>query len=241
MPESWAGVFETLLAYRGHVVNADAHLDRLASSVRELYDVPLDAPTMKGPLLELASTGQGHQRIRVTFRPAVAEVEWSAAELPQRPEDPWRLVPSELPGGLGHHKWVDRDSLDALTGSPWTADSDPLLLDDGGQVLETGRGNLFVVVGDVVRTPRDDGRILPGVVRAKVLDLLRRRDVDVSEVDLSVKDLESADEVFVTNSIGGVRPVAECVGVGGWPAGPVTARIRYDVEAAWHPASADSG
>jgi branched-subunit amino acid aminotransferase/4-amino-4-deoxychorismate lyase len=239
MPESRAGVFETLLAHRGQVVNADRHLDRLAGSVRELYDASLDLPAVRGQLLELASTGEGYLRIRLTFRPDLADVEWSAAELPERPVGPWHLVPFDMAGGLGRHKWVDRDSLDGLTGAPWTADTDPLLIDDGAQVLETGRGNLFVVVGDVVRTPRDDGRILPGVVRAQVLDLLRLRHIDAGEVDLVLNDLDTADEVFVTNSIGGVRSVVECVGIGGWRSGPVTEQVRYDVEAAWHPASGD--
>src|SRR5580765_4194141 len=167
MPDLRAGVFETLLVQYGNAVNADAHVARLARSVRELYAVSLDAAGLSRRLSELADESEGILRVRVTFRPGLAEVEVSSVALPERPTGAWTLVPGTLPGGLGRHKWVDRGLLDAFAGAPWTADTDPLLVDDGGQVLETGRGNLFLVVGDAVRTPRDDGRILPGVVRTE--------------------------------------------------------------------------
>jgi para-aminobenzoate synthetase / 4-amino-4-deoxychorismate lyase len=240
VPDPRGGVFETLLAQHGLVVNADAHLERLVRSVRELYDVSVDVRALSRQLLDLADTVDGPQRVRLTFRPDLAEVELSAVELRQRPEAPWRLAPSELPGGLGRHKWVDRAALDALAGAPWTAETDPLLTDRGGHVLETGRGNVFVVVGEVVRTPRADGRILPGVVRSQVLDLLRGLGNRVSEVDLSLEDLGAADDVFVSNSIGGIRPVVECLGVGRWRPGHLVGQLRSDLEAAWRRPARDS-
>jgi para-aminobenzoate synthetase/4-amino-4-deoxychorismate lyase len=239
MPDPRAGVFETLLVQHGLVVNADEHLSRLTRSVRELYDVPVDGRAVKERLLEVASSADGCRRVRLTFRPDLAEVELSTVEIDRRPEGPWYLVPRDLPGGLGRHKWVDRQALDALRGPTWAVDTDPLLTDQEGQVLETGRGNVFLVVRDVVSTPRDDGRILPGVVRSQVLDLLRRRDVRIREVELFLKDVGVADDVFVTNSIGGLRPVAECSGVGGWRPGALAAQIRSDLEGAWHPPSRD--
>jgi para-aminobenzoate synthetase/4-amino-4-deoxychorismate lyase len=235
VPDPRAGVFETLLVQHDIVVRADAHLDRLATSVHELYDVPLDVGAVKRRLLGLASIGP--RRVRLTFRPDVAEAELSTVGLQQRPEAAWRLVPCELQGGLGRHKWIDRAVLDDLSGAPWTAATDPLLIDRGGELLETGRGNVFAVVDHEVRTPRDDGRILPGVVRAEVLDLLRARGVRVSEVDLTLDDLAESDDVFVTNSIGGVRSVAECRGVGSWREGRLVAEVRSDLEAAWRPAA----
>jgi para-aminobenzoate synthetase/4-amino-4-deoxychorismate lyase len=241
MPDPRAGVFETLLMQHDRVVNADAHVARLADSVRELYDVPLDSPALERRLLGLESAGHGYRRIRLTFRPDLAEVEWSMSDISLRSAGPWHLVPRDLPGGLGRHKWVDRAALQDPTGVPWPDDRDPLLVDRGGQVLETGRGNIFLVVSDIVHTPRSDDRILPGVVRSQVLDLVRRRGLDVLEGDLSLEDLGGADEVFVTNSIGGVRPVADCVGVGEWRPGPFAAQIRSDVEAAWHPRARGPG
>jgi para-aminobenzoate synthetase/4-amino-4-deoxychorismate lyase len=117
-------------------------------------------------------------------------VEYLPAVVPEQPLELRTLV---LPGGLGAHKWVDRDLV---------AGTEPLIVDLSGEVLETGSGNLFIVEGDTLVTPPADGRILPGVTRA---ELMRTADVSVEPIDLA--RLAAADEVFVTSSIRGRQPV----------------------------------
>ena len=78
-----------------------------------------------------------------------------------------------LPGGLGPHKWVDRDLV---------AGTEPLIVDLSGEVLESGRGNVFIVEGDTLVTPPADGRILPGVTRDQVL---RLAEVAIEPIDLA--------------------------------------------------------
>ena len=70
------------------------------------------------------------------------------------------LVPLVLPGGLGRHKWVDRRALEGEPG-PWSPTCDPLLVEPDGELLETGRANVFVVTGDGESDLEltDDGRI----------------------------------------------------------------------------------
>jgi para-aminobenzoate synthetase/4-amino-4-deoxychorismate lyase len=98
-----------------------------------------------------------------------------------------------LPGGLGAHKWVDRELVSGV---------EPLIVDLSGEVLESGSGNVFIAEGDTLVTPPADGRILPGVTRA---ELLRRADVSVEPFGL--ERLRAADEVFVTSAIRGRQPV----------------------------------
>jgi para-aminobenzoate synthetase/4-amino-4-deoxychorismate lyase len=114
----------------------------------------------------------------------------SPATFPAGPLDPEILV---LPGGLGPHKWVDRDLV---------AGTEPLIVDLSGEVLESGRGNVFIVEAGRLVTPPADGRILPGVTRA---ELIRTADVTVEPIDL--RRLRAADEVFVTSSIRGRQRV----------------------------------
>jgi para-aminobenzoate synthetase/4-amino-4-deoxychorismate lyase len=145
---------------------------------------------------------------------------------------PWSLHPGVSPG-LGRHKWVDRSPLESLPGGPWGHATDPLLVDGHEMVLEAGRGNVFVIHDDVVTTPPLDGRILPGIVRAEVVGLLPGLHVMLRECPVSLAALADADEVFVTSSIGGVRAVAVCSGIGTWSPGAVTERIRNALELAW--------
>ena len=83
------------------------------------------------------------------------------------------------------------------------------------------RGRSIVVVDGAVLTPPADGRILPGVVRARVLAALRAAGTDVRERPVRWAELARATEVFVTNSVAGVHPVGAVDGLGRWEPGPV--------------------
>ena len=82
---------------------------------------------------------------------------------------------------------------------------DALWLDGGGRILETAGANIFAVdrSGSVLTPPATLG-LLPGVVRGVILrELLGARE---AAVDLTA--LADAAEVFITNSLIGVLPVA---------------------------------
>ena len=105
------------------------------------------------------------------------------------------LSPFAVAGGLGPHKWRDRDLLEALTAqAPGTV---PLLIDTDGLVLEAAHANVWIVEGHVLLTPPDDGRILPGVTRGTLLDGERF----AREEPIKLERLARADAVFLTSSI----------------------------------------
>jgi branched-subunit amino acid aminotransferase/4-amino-4-deoxychorismate lyase len=66
-----------------------------------------------------------------------------------------------------------------------------------------------------------------------VLHLLAGLDLGAREGPVTLSDLRSANEAFVTNAIGGVRRVASCAEVGEWPPGPVTRAADEALERAW--------
>ena len=82
------------------------------------------------------------------------------------------------------------------------------------------------VLHGVVLTPPTDGRILPGTVRARVLQRLAGDGRRVEERAPTVPELVGSQEVFTTSSIRGVQPVVACTGLGRWPVGPVTTWLR---------------
>jgi para-aminobenzoate synthetase/4-amino-4-deoxychorismate lyase len=160
-----------------------------------------------------------------------AEVGISSMPAGDRPTTGWRLIPRVVAGGWGAHKWRDRRLLVKVEPAPstWGPDCDALIVDTDASVLETGRGNVFVVHDNEVVTPALDGRILPGTTRAKVIALLERSGVEVRSSGVSVTELASAREVFVSNSIDRIRPVVCCDRVGRWPVGPLTRWLRSGV------------
>jgi branched-subunit amino acid aminotransferase/4-amino-4-deoxychorismate lyase len=75
-----------------------------------------------------------------------------------------------------------------------------------------------------VTTPAADTGALPGIVRARVLELCVRAGIRTALRSLTLRDVRGADELFVTGSLRGVVPVTRLDG-GLRPSGPVTARL----------------
>jgi para-aminobenzoate synthetase / 4-amino-4-deoxychorismate lyase len=211
-PDPAAGVFETLLILDGGPVELDAHLRRLSASVGELFDRPLPAGTAELVRERARSVALG--RLRLTVAPAsggepVAEVVVASVDRANVFPAWDRAVELRgvvVPGGLGAHKWADRAGLAALE-SDMGEGVLPLLLDSADEVLEASRANVFAVAGDVLVTPALDGRILPGVARARAIEAARSLGLEVREQKLTLERLAQAPEAFLTGSVRGVEPV----------------------------------
>jgi branched-chain amino acid aminotransferase len=80
---------------------------------------------------------------------------------------------------------------------------DALVLGADGAVLETARANLFCAVGGRLCTARLDGRILPGVARAVLIENMASDGVTVEQRDLAPAELDAAEGLWVTNAVYG--------------------------------------
>jgi D-alanine transaminase len=95
-----------------------------------------------------------------------------------------------------------------------------------GLVTEGAASNIFLVDGGQVITSRQDQRILAGITRELLLELLRGEGIAVSERDIRAGELATAEEVWMTSSTKGVIPVVGIDGrpVAGGEPGPLFAR-----------------
>jgi branched-chain amino acid aminotransferase len=80
-----------------------------------------------------------------------------------------------------------------------------------GNVLEGVSSNVFAVMDGRLMTP-PVGHCLPGVTRARVLELARAHGLAALEAPLSVEVLMNAQEAFVTNAVQGLRALASVDG-----------------------------
>ena len=65
---------------------------------------------------------------------------------------------------------------------------------------EVSSCNIFVVQGNVIKTPPLQGTILPGVTRRSVIQMARDEGFDVVEESISAEEAMKADEVFTTGT-----------------------------------------
>jgi para-aminobenzoate synthetase / 4-amino-4-deoxychorismate lyase len=238
-PNPQLGVFETLLVAGGRPVELDAHLARLAASLTELF--PGDETPRLAEEIEARAQDIELGSARVTVAPP-SRVAIAVRSLP--PGDflspgekdaagpPVALATLALGGGLGAHKWADRSLLDAAQAQMPTG-ALPLLVDRDGAVLEASRASVFAVRDGALFTPPLDGRILPGITRARVLAIAVAAGLETHETELSLEDLLTADEVFLTGSVRGVERVGAIDGCELATAGDVTASIATELRRTW--------
>ncbi len=85
---------------------------------------------------------------------------------------------------------------------------DVLILNSAGMPVESTNSNIFILKGDRILTPSLSSGCLPGIMRQVMMDVLQAQDQLVEEVDLPLEEVLQADELFLTNSILGIRWVS---------------------------------
>jgi branched-chain amino acid aminotransferase len=75
-----------------------------------------------------------------------------------------------------------------------------VLLNERDEVSECTSANVFIARGGEVLTPPLSAGCLPGVTRQLILDEIRVPGLRAREDNLTLRDLEAADEVFITST-----------------------------------------
>ncbi|MCE7938689.1 aminotransferase IV [bacterium] len=244
-------VWEGLRVYGGRIFALEAHLDRLFDSARAMAfaDVP-DREAVRQAIFDtLAANGMRdgvHVRLTLTrgrkttsgmdprlnaYGPTlIVLAEWKPpvydrggirlATAAIRRNSP-QCVDSKI-----HHNNLINNILAKLEANAAGAD-DALMLDLAGFVAETNATNVFVVKRGALATPHADS-CLPGITRGVVIEIARAAGLPLAERNLSLAEVYTADEVFVTGTMGELTPVLAVDGrvIGTGTAGPVTAELR---------------
>lgn len=197
----------------------DEHVERLVLSAAELgFPVPPSSAKLGEAvqeLLEEAALEDAAVRITVTrgvlgMRPGRPGCWIDAEPLQGRL---WRGARSGegraivcnhpfSPGPFGRHKTANRLVYQHAADQARIARADEaLLVNTAGELLEAANSNVFVVHGAEISTPPLSTGILPGVTRRALLEGARLANLQIRERTITLAELSSASEVFVTNSI----------------------------------------
>lgn len=83
-----------------------------------------------------------------------------------------------------------------------------LLLNNSKSVVECLNGNLFMVHGNVIKTPPIADGCLNGILRKQLMTIIAKQtDFILEDVSISTFELQKADELFYTNVIKGIVPI----------------------------------
>ena len=102
-----------------------------------------------------------------------------------------------------------------------------LMLNHKGEVAECTGDNIFIVKGGKLLTPPVDAGVLEGITRGAVMELAAGDGVEVVESTMTLEDVYSAEEVFLTGSAAEIVPVIKVDGkqIGDGTPGLITRRV----------------
>ena len=213
------GAFTTAGCDHGRPLLWARHSRRLAASLDSLGAGNAPVLPTENELRELlVGAGlDGPARVRVVAR----RVEPSRWNIEASGRSCVAFGPSSEPARLTVHRWASAPPLaghKTVARLAWDLAreraahegfDDALLIDSGDNLLETSVANVWVLADGKAQTPRAPDRCLPGVMREWLLENLGRTGLLAESSGLTLSDLVTADEVWLSNAVAGVRRVGE--------------------------------
>ena len=243
-------VWEGLRLYNGRIFRLDEHLARLRRSARALaFDsVPPDEEItneIRRTLRANNMTDGVHIRLTLTrgvkitsgMDPRLNQAGPTLIVLAEHKSPVYdasgitlitssvrRTAPDSLDPKI-HHNNLLASILAKIEANVAGAD-DALMLDHRGFVAETNATNIFLITGEVLGTPTA-AACPEGITRGAVLELAAGAGIECAVRDYSLTQLYTADELFVTGTMGGIAPVISLDGRRIWDGspGPVTVQL----------------
>ena len=244
------GLFETMRSYRGRIFRMDDHLDRMFNSAAALGITISQQRTdiVAGAYSLLKANALQDARLRITVTAGntsgatgdesrVSTLVITAAHLQPYSNDlyrygmtvtisPYKQNPHDPTAG---HKTVNYLSrLLALQQAHHAGAGEAIWFTPTNCLAEGSISNIFLVSGEGILTPSLETGILPGISRKLVAQLAGDAGISCQQKTLHIKDLLSADEVFLTNSIMEIMPVCKIEKhiVGNGKCGPIYNKLH---------------
>lgn len=235
------GVFETMLLRAGAVRFVDRHFARLQLGCERLGIAPIAEATFRSDIATLikghddgvvkfivtrGAGGRGYRaethlmptRIALLYPPIRRDADpgiaarWCATRLARNAQLAGIKHLNRLEQVLAQNEWRDPNIAEGL------------LLDTEGEVICATAGNVFIVSEGLLVTPDLRFSGIRGVMREAILLWATRNGVATEERPLWPDEVERASEVFISNAVRGVRPVA-ALGEHRFHIGAITQRL----------------
>lgn len=238
------GVFRTALVHQGQVIDMAGQVSHLQADGERL---DLRAPDADwAAWLTQAAQGCARGRLRMMLLRTAGGAGYQTPEAPARcwidlqpltrvlnPE-PLSLVASRITlaeqPALAGIKHLNRLEQVLAARAALEPNNEQLLCDGAGRPISTGRANLFWVQDGALHTPALDRCGIAGRTRARIIELAAANDVALHLGGWPLASLQSAEEVFVCNSLIGIQPVSDCLGRDIAAPGPVTHRLIQQLQ-----------
>ena len=246
-----SSVFEGLRAYGGEIFKLREHTDRLIKSADYLgFEIPFSADEIDAACVEaLKRQGLTNAYVRpIAWRGsemmgisaqsnkinlAIAVWAWPSYFDPEQKLKGLKLTMADYcrPDSRSIPCFAKAAGLYMIcTLSKHKAEeegyADALMLDWRGQVAEATGANVFFIKDGQIHTPMPDC-FLNGITRQTVVDLAKRRNIDVIERVIMPEEMAGFEGCFLTGTAAEVTPVSQ-IGEYSFEVGPIIQSLMDD-------------
>jgi len=227
------GLFETIRADAGRPFLLPEHLERMRSSLK-ILDLELPANfnltaaiisdlltanrlEQKSSVIKIICTQNQPANPDIKTKPAtnliIKTTELNLEEIKKRQQGiraqliPWRRDSSNPLLALKSLNYLENRY--ALQNVKRQGFDEGIFLNQTGELCEGTFSNLFLIRKGYLLTPPLTAGILPGIIRAFILEKAQFAGIKVQEVPLSPEDLKTCDGAFLTSSLMYLAPLLE--------------------------------
>lgn len=226
------GVWEGIRLIQDKWIFLDEHIDRLFEGARAIdLELGLSAEQITNAILETQHANnmsdQAHARVMITRGVKVKPFQQPALST----SGPTFVIIMEHSDPHAKAQGITMATVPQIRGMPMSQDpklnshsklncilaciqankmgaDEALMLDPHGFVNTTNSCNFFIVKNGEVWTSTGD-YCMNGITRKKIIMLCKDNNIPVFEKNFSLVDVYSADEVFITGTLGSLVPVLE--------------------------------
>lgn len=243
------GVYETMRTYNQVPFLYDRHMRRLRQSAERLVlDVPFSDDELLGWIDDTVAAANvpGERYIRILLTRGVGELTYDPRATP-KPTLVIIVKPIDEPADRVTNEGIKIALVPILRNHPGSVDpriksnnllnnalamqeayrrgaEEGLMCNYRGELSECAQANFFMVRGGAALTPKSHAGLLEGVTRAFLFEVGKELGIEVRDETLYPKDLETAEEAFITSTTRELSPVTRIddrvVGTG--KPGPIT-------------------
>ena len=249
------GLFETMRVYQGRVFCLQAHYERMVHGAGILkIPVPLTAIALETAILKLLEKNvldSQNAIIRVTLTRGSG----LRGLLPAPNMQPTLMITAipftaqqQKPVTLHISKQTRRNEqsplsqikslcyLDNILARMEAIENhadEAILLNTKGYIASASAANIFIVTNNgVIITPAIEEGVLPGIARHTIITICKEKNIPLVEKTVSIEELDTAKEIFISNSIIEIQPVFSINErlIGDGNAGKITARLQNEYQ-----------
>ena len=221
------GLFETMFVQQGFIINGPLHFERFFQGLELLkFSLSEQFSTIyykeKIRLLLQQNNIDGYARVRLmAFRDSMNlqnRMSYILEAWPMKDRPQYDIAGLKTALFRDVTKSCDRFSnlksnnylpgVMAIISASERSLDECILLNSNGRVCESAIANVFIVKSGIIYTPPLSEGCVAGIVRRWIVENSPPENFRVIQKELTIEELFSADELFLTNSIKPVRSVA---------------------------------